>query len=281
MYQRHCLYVRTCVDASVSDAPGARRHQYQSPSYHIGSLCGRCFAIHTTRRLLTMTFFRLALLILLLLESISVTTALASTEVLSRRQALVSAAATGASLLSIPPPAHAAEGLASKLQKRDPALLKNSVFNVPPSAQVYPKFMRGATFKVTSKFNGYIFPSEKIPKSRLTQDFEVPGFQKCSIAAICDVGKEVAEYQMKIDAKGLEDRQFTLKSQVDAFLGYPAVAQVLYDAPRNPNRISIDFIEYKTRNAERIELFCNARESELYANNDEQQVFVCSSTFDK
>jgi len=219
----------------------------------------------------TMTFMWL-LSTVILFGSLSVVSALSFSRKVTRRDALLSTAATVSSLIMVPSlPAHA-EGLASKLQKRDPALLKNSVFNAPPSAQVYPDFMEG-TWKVTSKFNGYIFPSTKIDKTRLLQDFEVPGFQKCSIAAICDIGKEVAEYEMKIDSKGYEDRQSTLTSQVNAFLGYPAVATVIYDPSRNPNRISIDFIEYKTRNAERIELFCNARESETIK---EEQVFVCS-----
>jgi len=66
---------------------------------------------------------------------------------------------------SIPSTSHAAisEGLASKLSKRDPAALKNSVFNIPPGPQVYPDFMRG-NFDVTMKFRGFIFPSTTIPK---------------------------------------------------------------------------------------------------------------------
>ena len=35
-------------------------------------------------------------------------------------------------------------GLAEKLSKRDASVLTNSVFNLPPPAQVYPKFMRGS-----------------------------------------------------------------------------------------------------------------------------------------
>jgi hypothetical protein len=50
----------------------------------------------------------------------------------------------GALLLSSPPPVHVASGrLAAKLAKRDPSVLNNSIFNVPPTAQVYPEFMRG------------------------------------------------------------------------------------------------------------------------------------------
>jgi len=171
-------------------------------------------------------------------------------------------------------------GLASKLAKRDPALLRNSVFNVPPAAQVYPSFMRGS-WDVSCQFNGYIFPSNKIPKSKLMGDFSVPGFQKCSIASIADIGKEgSAQYKMNIDVNtGLHDRSNgDLASQIDAYLGYKAVANVIHDPKTNPNRLSIVFVEYKTRNAERIELFCNARESELYEQEQQQQADIAYGT---
>ena len=198
--------------------------------------------------------------------------------VVNRRDAvLLSIASSGSILL----PSDTAEavggggaggGLAFKLSKRDPAALSNSVFNVPPGVQVYPDFLRGE-WDISCKFGGFLFPSKKIPRERITANTQIPGFQKCSIAAICDVGKD-ASYRMKIDeTTGLEDREYTLKSQIDNYLGYSAVAEVLYNAKANPNRISIDFIEYKTKNAERIELFCNARESEMVP---ETGVFVCS-----
>lgn len=129
-------------------------------------------------------------------------------------------------------------------------------------------------WKVASSFRGYIFPSDKIPKSQLTQDFQIPGFQKCSIAATCDVGKENVPWELTVD--GVEDRQATLASQINGYLGYTGVSEVIYDGKANPNRISIDFVDYKTINAERIELFCNARESEEYTRDDGAQIFVCS-----
>lgn len=201
-----------------------------------------------------------------------------NTEVSRRNAVLATATASGAQLLDVA--SAKAEmsdgGLASRLTKRDPALLKNSIFNLPPSAQIYPDFMRG-NWKVSCQFNGYLFPSLQIPKERLLQNADIPGFQKCSIAAICDVGKVVIEYEMRIDpSTGLEDRIATLTSTINGCLGYPAVAEVIYNASKNPNRISIDFVEYKTRNAERIELFCNARESETYSPQDDSQVFVSS-----
>lgn len=171
----------------------------------------------------------------------------------------------------------AATAEAARLAQRDPSLLRNSVFNIPPAAQLYPPFMRGR-WNVTCRFSGYLFPSLKISRQRLIQDFDIPGFQKCSIAATCDVGKEMVAYEMKIDeTTGLEDRRMTLTSQIQGFLGYPAVKEVIYNVRSNPNRISIDFYKYRTRNAERIELFCNARESEhvvIGTNDNPSNLFV-------
>jgi hypothetical protein len=175
-------------------------------------------------------------------------------------------------------------GLAEKLSKRDASVLTNSVFNLPPPAQVYPTFMRGS-WDVNLKYAGYLFPSQKISRERLTQDYEVPGFQKCSIAALCDVGKESVDYILKIDPQtGLEDRQTTFTTSINAHLTSKqksVVREVLYNPKSNPNRLSIIFEEYQVTNAERIELFCNGRESELIQrDNDDgktaQQIFVCS-----
>lgn len=164
---------------------------------------------------------------------------------------------------NIPPAQAASLSLAQKLSLRDPSALSNSVFNIPPSTQVYPEFMRGS-WNVTLQYGGYIFPSKNIPRSRLTTNAQVPGFQKCSIAALSDVGKEVVHYTLNIDeTTGIEDRQTSLTTSIDDHLGYSAVQEVLYNPKSNPNRLSVVFIGYKTTNAERIELFCNGRESEL------------------
>ncbi|KAL7545675.1 hypothetical protein ACHAWF_009024, partial [Thalassiosira exigua] len=199
----------------------------------------------------------------------------AAASVLSGVAAVAAAAATPSS----PARAASSPGLASRLSARDPSLLKNSVFNVPPGAQVYPDFMRGR-WDVTMKYRGFLFPSASIPKEKLVANVGVPGFQKLSIAAVGDVGKEVTGYEMSIDPKtGREDRRVSLKSSIDAHLGYEAVRDVIYDASENPNRISVDFVPNRTRNANRIELFCNARESELVpasASASGRTVFVCS-----
>lgn len=161
-------------------------------------------------------------------------------------------------------------GLAARLAKRDPKELCNRMFSLPPQSQQYPTWMVG-DWRVSSNFNGYIFPST-IPRERLTSNIVVPGFQKCSIAATADVGKDNVSYGFRIDPSTyLEDRRFNFQQSIDAYLGYHAVNDVIYDGKENPNRISIDFVDYKTVNAERIELFANARESEC-----DQDTFVCS-----
>ena len=81
------------------------------------------------------------------------------------------------------------------------------------------------------------------------------------------------------ESNGTEDRSANLKSTVDAHLGgYGAVEKVNLASSGNPNRISIDFVKNRTRNAKRIELFCNARESEsvvsLGASGDGNEVDI-------
>ncbi|KAL3791222.1 hypothetical protein ACHAW5_000492, partial [Stephanodiscus triporus] len=180
------------------------------------------------------------------------------------------AAAVASSSSSTTTPAHAATaggggGLASRLAARDPSSLRNSLFNVPPGPQVYPPFMRG-TWDVAMTFRGYVFPSAAISKDRIASDLDVPGFQRLSIAMVGDVGREAASYVMDVDpVTGLEDRGTSMSTSIDSHLGYRAVRGVTYDPNVNPNRISIDFVPQRTRNANRIEIFCNARESESVA----------------
>ena len=129
------------------------------------------------------------------------------------------------------------------------------------------------------KYRGFIFPSTTIPKEKLVQNVDIPGFQKLSIAMVGDIGKETTNYTMSINK--LEDRKMTLQSSIDSHLGYEAIRQVIYEVKENPNRISIDFIPQRTRNANRIELFFNGRESELVSVPSQsdgvtRDVFVCS-----
>lgn len=176
----------------------------------------------------------------------------------------------------------ATKGLASRLARRDPSVLKNSVFNVPPRPQAYPSFMRGS-WDVNMKFNGFVFPSASITRDRLVSNYDVPGFQKLSIAMVGDVGRENASYVLNIDENtGLEDRRTSLLTSINSHLGYYAASDVHYDPRENPNRLSIDFVPNRTRNANRIELFCNARESDTIESYDPVDqsssitTFVCS-----
>lgn len=223
---------------------------------------------------------------LLFCYCIGVASALSIHAEVSRRDALMrSSAATAAawgitsSATSSPANAAGTQGLASKLSQRDPAQLKNSIFNIAPGPQVYPDFIRG-NWDVTMKFNGFLFPSKTIAKEKLVANVGIPGFQKLSIAQVGDVGRELTNYQMNIDpTTGLQDRQGSLSSSINGHLGYEAVREVIYDVKDNANRISIDFVPQRTRNANRIELFCNARESELVpaeSSASGQTVFVCS-----
>jgi hypothetical protein len=113
-------------------------------------------------------------------------------------------------------------GLASPLAQRDASALTNRIssFPLPPAAQVHPAFLRG-TWDVENKFAGYLFPSQSIPKETLVRDANIPGFQKCSVAAIADIGNETGvRYTVRIDPDtGLEDRAFNLQSSIDAYLG--------------------------------------------------------------
>jgi len=206
----------------------------------------------------------------------------AATQQKVHRRQIITATAAAALVVGLLPqsPSHAAssDSLGTRLAQRDASVLQNRLFNVPPAAQVYPDWMRG-DWRVQSQFLGYLFPSTTISKPRLTQNYSgVAGFQKCSIAVTADVGKENVHYNFRIDpATGLEDRAFNFQQQIDAYLGYKAVQSVIYDGNKNPNRLSIDFVDYRTTNAERIELFCNARESEQYYNTDNNNpVFVCA-----
>ncbi|KAL3774578.1 hypothetical protein ACHAWO_006877 [Cyclotella atomus] len=205
--------------------------------------------------------------------------------ILSRRDIISTYGSPAAALAALSLPAApvtsnaAAAGLA--LSERDPSVLKNSVFNIPPSTQTYPSFLQG-NWDITMKYRGFIFPSTNIAKEKLIKNYDIPGFQKLSIAMVGDVGREETKYKLNIDDSSMiEDRKLTMKTSIDGHLGYDAVRGVIYDAKENPNRISIDFIPQRTRNANRIELFCNARESELVSvpsksDGVTRNIFVCS-----
>jgi hypothetical protein len=100
----------------------------------------------------------------------------------------------------------------------------------------------------------------------VVSDPTIPGFQKLSIAYIPDVGSG-AMHQLRFvrrsDGKVVADRAFDLKSIIDGYLGKPIVEEVEYAPEREPNRATVRLAPGGTVNAERLELFSNARESAL------------------
>jgi hypothetical protein len=119
-----------------------------------------------------------------------------------------------------------------------------------------------------------LFPSTKISRQRVTQNVQIPGFPKCSIAALLgDVGEEV-DYQMQIELdSGLEDRVVTLENQINAHLGIRGRQGYLVQSQTEPQSPVGRGLYRITQNAERMELFFNARKSELVS---ETAAFVCS-----
>jgi hypothetical protein len=200
----------------------------------------------------------------------------------TRQQLVVGAlpmlAAASVATFAPPLPSASAASLAERLRARDALQLKKQIFNVPPQEAVYPAWLDG-TWRVQSTFRGFEFPSAGLPKESVMAEPTIPGFQKCSIALTSDVGKDVQYLTRFIPRKPgvpdvgvVEDRAFSLASSINGHLGYRAVERVIYEPGSNPNRLSIVFRSALTRNAERIELFCNAREAEQVRDD----VFICS-----
>lgn len=198
-----------------------------------------------------------------------------SSLLLSRRDAMAATTFTSSApslLLGVNNVDSAASSLTKRLSLKDPSLLSNKLFNLPPSAQVYPPWLRGTWRVDSTTFAGFVFPSKAIPKETIVANPTLAGFQKLSIINLPDIGSTIPPYQISIDpSTGLEDRAATFRSLIDAALSYKAVQQVKYDPTKNPNRISIDFVDYRTTNAERVELFCNARES-----SSDSSLFCCA-----
>ena len=187
-----------------------------------------------------------------------------------------------ASMASISvPPAQSAQpqppaSIKARLDAQDAKLLlkpQNSGLGMPAEAE-YPSWLEGE-WNVAQSFAGYELPAKDlIPREALFAEADVPGFKKCSLALLPDVGKEGVKYTMRWakDANGAvrEDRVFNLRSAIRGGLGYDAIERIEYkDDPMipnpfgiNPNRLKLVFAPGLTTNAQRIELFVNARETE-------------------
>ena len=79
-----------------------------------------------------------------------------------------------------------------------------------------------------------------------------------------DVGSG-ATHQLRFvrrsDGAVIEDRAFNLASVLDGYLGKRVVEEVEYASEKEPNRATVRLLAGSSVNAERIELFSNARES--------------------
>jgi len=180
-----------------------------------------------------------------------------------RRRALALGLALAATT-SAPPPALAQALLSERLERRD---LSKPVFNkAKPGPTRYPPWLEG-TWRCTATFAGFEFPSKTMSKNALIKEPTIPGFQKLSLAYVPDVGTPEIVYDVRFakfeGIEGvLEDRAFNLKSIVNAYLGKDAVSSVEYEPTRDANRTTVNIKPGASPNAERIELFANARESE-------------------
>ena len=121
----------------------------------------------------------------------------------------------------------ATASLADRLQSRDALQLSKPIFNVVPPEAAYPAWLDG-TWSATLAFGGYELPAKDlISREDLFGEPTVPGFQKCSIAFIPDVGKANVTFDMRWarDAAGIvrEDREENLRSAIRGGLGYDAI----------------------------------------------------------
>lgn len=202
------------------------------------------------------------------------------------RRALVAGVGPALALCPYPgadPTAQAAAGptcpLAERLGRREAAALVKPIFNLPPAEQRFPPWLEG-TWAVESAFGGFEFPSKEISRERLMQEVTIPGFQKLSVVSIPDMGKARDAFDLRFTRRGsvvVEDLAANIKAQVEAGLAEGAaprdkVARVEYRPALDPNRMSVVFLPGRTRNAERIELFWNARDG----CSPRAGMFVCS-----
>lgn len=180
---------------------------------------------------------------------------------------------TGLLALSvIPPPASARELLSTRLERKD---FSKPVFNkARPGPQAYPDWLEG-TWSAVADFSGYAFPSKTMNAKLLVKEPTIPGFQKLSLVYLPDVGSNQVMYNMRfakrsLDGPVLEDRVYNLDQLVTAYLNQnigpsmqkKVVDEVEYDAGKDANRTTVRLTQSASPNAERIELFTNARESE-------------------
>ena len=201
----------------------------------------------------------------------------------SRRTLLTGLTFSGLALSTSPGPARAAELLSTRLERKD---FSKPVFNASrPKAQVYPDWLEGE-WNAVADFAGYSFPSTSMNPKLLVKEPTIPGFQKLSLVYVPDVGSTQVRYRMRFNRREpngpvYEDREFNLESVVTGYLNHgvgpgmlkKVIDEVEYEPGKDPNRATVRLTNGASVNAERIELFTNARESETRANDG---TFFCS-----
>lgn len=151
---------------------------------------------------------------------------------LSRRMTLLVAAALNDPRVL---PAVAISSLSDRLAQRDPRSLAKTVFSSVPAEARFPSWLDGE-WQASLSFDGYELPAkDTLPRNDLFAEPTVPGFQKCSIALIPDVGKEGVTFPMRWfrDGSGAvrEDRAANLRAAVRGGLGYDAIVRKDFPPP--------------------------------------------------
>ena len=194
---------------------------------------------------------------------------------LSRPQAILTVAGWLASAGVRPAPCAEpqppANSLKARLDAQDSRLLLkplNQGLSTPAEA-AYPAWLEGE-WCASQSFAGYELPAkDKLTREELFAEQDVPGFKKCSIALLPDVGKEGVRVSLRWakDENGVvrEDRAANLRSAIRGGLGYDAIDRVDYKEDPgnkfglgsnagNPNRLKLVFAPGLTTNADRIEV---------------------------
>jgi len=167
----------------------------------------------------------------------------------------------------------------SSLRTRlDSKSVEKIVFNSIPKPIQYPIYLLG-TWNVSELFTGFEIPllssqNTTITKQEIIKNIELPGFQKCSIAAFADIGKIMdSSYQMRFNLPSqmknsdccYKDLKFCVESSINSHLNGSVIDSIF---ERNANQTSIDFKRGSTLNAEHIELFRNRVEVESDSRTD-------------
>ncbi|OUS48918.1 hypothetical protein BE221DRAFT_67219 [Ostreococcus tauri] len=143
-----------------------------------------------------------------------------------------------------------------------PGTIRKQIFNdARGRATTYPPWMLGEWTCATT-FVDASFPRRDVDARALARVPDTPGFRALSVARVPDVGREgTIEHRVRfvrVDGKTREDVGFNLMEIIDAYVGADAVEAVTTDGD---DRTTIRLKPRASPNAERIELFTNARES--------------------